>query len=165
MKKNILSIVFILLSFYGIAQKRTPFPFKGGKEHMANFFKDSLIVSHDIIQKKATGLVVFKFTSDQLGNISRLVVCYADDPILLPPVIEALKKSNHRWVIPNGEQFNDFIITFSYSFNTPAASSDEVQKAVYDYISNRRPIISENQSLLENGILLPTVVVNYDIPQ
>jgi hypothetical protein len=163
MKKNFLLIAFVLLSFCGMAQKKSDFPFTGGKQQMMSFFKDSLTVSQKIIQKKATGLVVFKFTAFANGNISKMVVYYADDAVLVQPIVDALKKSNQKWVLPDGERFSDFIITFSYSFNTPPATNNELQKAVYDYISKRRPIISNNQYPLDNCILLPTVMVNYDV--
>jgi hypothetical protein len=165
MKKNCLLIAFILLSVYGMAQKRSSFPFSGGKEHMMLFFKDSLTVSPDVIKRHATGVVIFKFTADNEGNLSKMVVYYADDPLLIQPVIEALKRSNHKWQIPQGQKFNDYVITFSFNYNSPVTNPLEVQKTVFDNISNRKPYISENQLLLEGGILLPTVLVNYDIPE
>src|SRR4051812_36493149 len=165
MKKILLSITILLLSFYCIAQKKTAFPFRGGKANMIRFFNDSLTVSPEIIQKKATGLVVFKFTSDDEGNLSRIVICYADDAVLVPPVIDVLKKSAHKWVLPDHETSNDFIITFSYGFNPPVSNTPGLQKAVYNYISHRKPILSTNQMLLDTALLLPTVLVKYDIPK
>jgi hypothetical protein len=163
MKKSLLLIAFVLLSFCGMAQEKSDFPFRGGKEQMMSFFKDSLTVSQEIIQKKATGLVILKFTAYANGNISKMVVYYADDAVLIQPIVDAIKKSNQKWLLPDGERFRDFIITFSYNFNTPPATNNELQKAVYDYMSTRRPIILNNQSEVDNGILLPTVVVNYDV--
>lgn len=130
---------------------------------MLGFLKDSLVVSQDIIQRKATGVVVFKFTSDELGKITKMVVCYADDPVLVPPVIDVIKKTAHKWVLPDGEKTGDFIVTFSYNFNPLPIESAEINKAVYDYATTRKPIISENQFLLDDGNLLPAIMVNYDI--
>src|ERR1700749_3887239 len=73
MKKLALLISFACITIGAYAQKQEEapaFPFKGGIEHMTNFFKDSVIVSQDIIQRKATGLVTIKFTSDPLGRVS-----------------------------------------------------------------------------------------------
>jgi hypothetical protein len=165
MKKNILFIAFTLLSVYGMAQKKSPFPFRGGKEHMMQFLKDSLVVSPQIMKEKATGTVVFKFTSDQLGNVTKIVVYYADDAVLVQPVIDVLKKSNRKWVLPDDVKVNDYLITFTFNFNPPAAASRELQKEVYNYISNRKPILFTNQALLDLTTLLPTIVINYDLPQ
>jgi hypothetical protein len=165
MKKVFLFLALVSLSLGAVAQKKTPFPFKGGREHMTNFFKDSLIVPQSIIDKKAYGIVVFKFTADPLGRVSKMMVYYADDLILVQPAVDAIKRSNRRWTIPAGEMSNDYMITFSFNFNPPAAPSADLQGAIYDYNINRRPIPFTNESLLDNCILLPTVVVNYDIPQ
>ncbi len=165
MRKILLLIALVSLTYGVMAQKKSQFPFKGGKEHMMNFFKDSLIVSQSIVDRKAYGIVTFKFSVDRSGHVSKMVVFYADDPILIQPVIDAIKRSEKRWVIPGGELYNDYLITFSFSFNPPAAPSADLENAVYDYNINRRPITAANEALLDNGILLPTVVVNYDIPQ
>jgi hypothetical protein len=165
MKKNILFIAFILLSFYGMAQKKSPFPFRGGKEHMLEFLKDSLVVSPQIMKEKATGTVTFKFTSDQLGNVTKMVLYYADDAVLVQPVIDILKKSNRKWVLPDDVKVNDYLITFTFNFNPPATPNRELQKEVYNYISNRKPIIFANQAVLDLTTLLPTIVINYDLPQ
>lgn len=166
MKKIVLFITVMLVSFYGMAQKKSAFPFRGGKENMIRFFKDSLVVSPAIIQEKATGLVVFKFTADDEGNLTKIVVYYADDAVLVQPIIDVLKKSNHKWILPDHERLNDFIIPFSYSFTQPATPNKGIQKAVYDYISHRKPIYFTNQLLLDTAAnLLPTIMINYDIPQ
>lgn len=164
MKKIILSLAILLSSVYGIAQKKLAFPFQGGKEVMVRFFKDSLAVSPEIIRKKATGLVVFKFTADEKGKISKIIIYYADDAVLVQPVIDALKKSNHKWIIPDHEKLNDFIIPVSFRFNTPAVENEAVQKSVYDFNRNRRPIFSGDQVPLDLATLLPAVTINYDIP-
>ena len=128
---------------------------------MTQFFKDSLKVSPQINKSKAVGTVVFKFTADVKGAITKLVIYYADDAILAPPIIEALKKSNHKWIIPDHEKFHDFIIPFSISFSPPLKDGVAVQKAFYNFYTKRKPILTLNQMPLENVTLLPTVVVNY----
>jgi hypothetical protein len=146
-----------------MAQDQLAFPFQGGKDIMTRFFKDSLIVSQDIIDKKATGSVIFKFTADDKGRIGKIVIYYADDAVLLPPVIEALKKSNHKWIIPDHAKFNDFILSVTYSFNPPPIVTRSMQKAVYEFNLNHKPISADDQIPLDRATLLPTVVVNYDL--
>jgi hypothetical protein len=165
MKKKILFIAAILLSVHCMAQEQLLFPFQGGKEGMDKFFKDSLTVSPEIIQKKAIGTAVFKFTADEKGAISKIIVYYADDAILAPTIIDALRKSNHKWIIPDREKTHDFIITFAFSFNPPATDSGDLQKTVYDNYRTRNPITSTNQVPLNEATLLPNVVVNYDVAQ
>ena len=165
MKKILISLTAILLSLHCMAQEQLAFPFQGGKDVMTSFFKDSLAVSPDIIQKRATGVVIFKFTADEKGNITKLVVYYADDAILIPPVIDAIKKSNHKWVIPDHEKFHDFILQFVVSFNPPESPVKGLQKAVYDYNRHRKPMVTTNQVPLNEATLLPTVMVNYDITE
>lgn len=165
MKKTLLFIALISLSFNVMAQKKSAFPFKGGVEHMMNFFKDSLIVPQHLIDRRATGVVIFKFTADALGRVSKLVLYYADDAILTQPVVDALKRSSGKWDIPPGVNTNDYLITFSFSFTPPAAAGTDLVNAVYDYTINRKPIVFPNQFLTDEGILLPTVMVTYDIPQ
>ncbi|MDB5131971.1 MAG: hypothetical protein JWR02_1720 [Mucilaginibacter sp.] len=163
MKKIFTIITALTLSLHCLAQEQLSFPFQGGKDIMTRFFKDSLTVSPEIIQKKASGSVIFKFTADIQGRISKIIIYYADDAILAPPIIEALKKSNHKWIIPDHEKFHDFIIPFSFSFNTPAAETRVLQTEVYDYYRNRKPVVTDNQVPLDIATLLPTVMVKYDI--
>ena len=148
-----------------MAQEQLSFPFQGGKEGMDKFFKDSLTVSPEIIQKKAIGTAVFKFTADEKGAISKIIVYYADDAILAPAIIDALKKSNHKWIIPDREKTHDFIIPFTFGFNAPPADNADLQKTVYDNYFNRKPIFSTDQVPLDETTLLPVVLVNYDIGQ
>jgi hypothetical protein len=162
MKKILLLVVTILLYGYCMAQAQLVFPFQGGKGIMTRFFKDSLIISPQIIQKKATGTAVFKFTADEQGVIRKMIVYYADDLILTQPIIEALKKSNHKWIIPDNEKSHDFIILFTIGFTTPATGNATLQKAVYDFYSHRKPILSYDQVPLDMATLLPSVVINYD---
>ncbi|MGZ3750197.1 MAG: hypothetical protein ACXVB0_03820 [Mucilaginibacter sp.] len=165
MKKIILSIAALFLSVYCMAQQQLAFPFQGGSTVMTQFFKDSLTVSPEIIKSKATGTVVFKFTADQKGAIQKLVIYYADDAILAPPMIEALRKSNHKWIVPDNEKFHDFILSFSIGFIPSESGSTSAQKALYNSYIKRKPIVSVNQVPLDNVTLLPTVIVNYKIDE
>ena len=130
---------------------------------MTQFFKDSISVSPEIIKSKANGTVVFKFTADQKGTIQKLVIYYADDAILAPPLIAALKKSDHKWVVPDNEKTHDFILSFAVSFNAPAEGTPSPQKGVYNFYLKRKPILSTNQVPLDNVTLLPAVLVKYSI--
>jgi hypothetical protein len=165
MKKALLILTAILLCVRCMAQEQLAFPFQGGKDVMIQFFKDSLTVTPDIIQKRAIGTVVFKFTANEKGAITKLIVYYADDAILAPPIIEALKKSNHKWIIPNHEKTHDFIIPFTFSFDLPAINNRVLQKTIYDNYRNRKPIISTDQVPLDEATLLPAIAVNYEINQ
>src|ERR1700742_2553303 len=151
MKKVLLFITIVLISARCMAQAQLAFPFQGGKDIMTRFFRDSLVVPDQIIKKKATGLVIFKFTADEKGNMSKIVIYYADDAILVPPIIDALKKSNHKWIIPDGQKFNDFILPFSYSINPLMPGVKSPQKAVYDFNTKRKPIFATNQIPLDQA--------------
>jgi hypothetical protein len=161
--KKLIVLVLLLSSFCAKAQEDLAFPFQGGNPVMTHFFKDSLIVSPEIIAKKAAGVAVIKFTADINGNLSKLVIYYADDYLLTIPVIEALKKSTKKWIIPNKEKFHDFIIPFSINFNNADTGSAEVQKAEYYFYKKRRPIVAHDQIPLNAATMLPTVGVKYDI--
>jgi hypothetical protein len=163
MKKTILIALAVFSSLYSMAQTELAFPFQGGAPVMSTFFKDSVQVSAAIISKKATGTAVFKFTADERGTIKKIVIYYADDYILTTPIIDALKKSNHKWIIPDHEKTHDFVLPFSIGFNAPAVSTKALEKRVYDFYTHRKPILSTNQVPLDNATLLPTVVINYDL--
>lgn len=163
MKKLILFAVALLLSGYCMAQAQLAFPFQGGKEVMVHFFNDSLTVTPLIIQKKATGNVVLKFTADEKGVIRKIIIYYADDVTLTQPVIEALRKSNKKWIIPDNEKFHDFIIPFIINFKPPVTANAALQKAVYEFYTHRKPILSFDQIPLDTATLLPTVIINYNI--
>jgi hypothetical protein len=163
MKKTLLFAVALLSSVYCMAQGQLAFPFQGGKDAMANFFRDSLSVSPQIIQKRATGTAVFKFTADENGTIKKIIIYYADDLALTEPIIEALKKSTHKWIIPDHEKFHDFIIPFNIGFTPPAVANSAVQKAAYNFYTHRNPVLSYDQVPLDMATLLPTVVVNYEL--
>jgi hypothetical protein len=163
MKKVFLSAIALILSAYCMAQQQLAFPFQGGSTAMSQFFKDSISVSPEIIKSKANGTVIFKFTADEKGEIKKLVIYYADDAILAPPLIAALKKSNHKWLVPDNEKFHDFILSFAISFVPPAAGAPSPQKGLYNFYQKRKPIVSTNQVPLDNVTLLPSVVVNYNL--
>jgi len=143
-------------------QKELPQPFQGGNEAYIQFFKDSLQVTQAIIKAKASGTAVFKFTADAKGNISKIVVYYADDYLIAEPAIEALKKTNGKWVIPDKLKFYDFVIPFTINFIPSNANRLLTQKAMYAFYANRKPITATNQVPLNSATLLPTVVVNYE---
>ncbi|RFZ81242.1 hypothetical protein DYU05_19870 [Mucilaginibacter terrenus] len=164
MKKLLIIALFILSSALAKAQEGDlAFPFQGGSPIMIRFFTDSLQVGQDIKDKKASGMAVIKFTADISGQIQKIVIYYADDYMLTLPVIEALRKSNKKWIIPNKEKFHDFIIPFSISYNAPATGVAEVQKAAYAYFKQRKPILTKDQLPLNAATLLPVVVVKYDL--
>lgn len=163
MRKILVSIAAILFSVQVMAQQQLAFPFQGGKDVMTQFFKDSLTVSRDMVHRRAVGVVIFKFTADQQGRISKIIIYYADDPVLAEPAIDALKKSNRKWVIPDREKFHDFVIPFTFSFNAPPAEDSDLQKEAYNYYRSRKLIATANQVPLDMATLLPTVIINYDI--
>lgn len=146
-----------------MAQQHLAFPFQGGKSAMTKFFKDSLDVPAELVKVKAAGTAVFKFTADGDGNIKKIIVYYADDANLAKPIIDALRKSNKKWIIPDGEKMHDFILPFSISFLAPATATDKVQKDFYNYYTNRKPIVSFDQVPLDMATLLPTITVNYSL--
>ena len=163
MKRILLFVITLLFSVSCVAQAQLAFPFQGGKDIMTRFFKDSLTVSSDIIKKRATGMAIFKFTADEQGAISKVVIYYADDLLLTPPIIAALKKSNRKWIIPDHEKFHDFLIPFSVRFNPPSLNNAEVQKSNYDFYKNSKRFMSTDQIPLNEATLLPAIVINYDL--
>lgn len=160
-----IAALFLSASVCSRAQEKLVFPFQGGVTIMNRFFRDSLTISPQIIQKKATGTVVLKFTADPNGNIKKIIIYYADDYVLTAPVIEALKKSNHKWIIPDREKLHDFIISFSINFTPPTIENEALMKDAYNYYKQRRPIESVNQVPIDDVTLLPTVRVDYSLPQ
>lgn len=163
MKKVLLIVLSVLSTTYCFAQENLSFPFQGGSAVMNRFFKDSLRATPDMIFKKATGTVIFKFTADDAGSISKIVIYYADDLLLTPPIIAALKKSNYKWIIPNHEKVHDFIIPFNISFDIPMTGNAEVQKSYYDFYLHHKPVLTMDQIPLNEATLLPTVVVKYEL--
>src|ERR1700744_5709680 len=101
MKKLFLIAVVLFTTHLCRAQEELSFPFQGGMKVMNNFFNENIIASQDMKIRKASGMAIFKFTADDKGQISKIVIYYADDIQFTGPVIEALKKSNRKWIIPN----------------------------------------------------------------
>ncbi len=163
MKKTLLLFVAILFTINCFAQQDLAFPFQGGKEVMNNFFKENVDIPTDLVKKRATGNAVFKFTSDTSGTIKKIIIYYADDVSFVQPLIDALKKSDGKWIIPFRTKTHDFIIPFSISFTQPTAASPALQKAVYDFQRKRQPVLSKDQVPLDMVTLLPTVVINYQL--
>ena len=163
MKKLTLFIFLILSAVYCRAQGDLAFPFQGGNQIYNRFFKDSLSISPEIVKKRAAGTAIFKFTADISGNIQKIVIYYADDYLLTMPLINVLKKSTKKWIIPNKEIFHDFIIPFSVNFNTPVTNLSATRKTAYEYYLKRKPILTTDQLPLNAATLLPTVVVTYDV--
>ena len=162
LKSSLVVVMMLTLSVCCKAQDKVIFPFQGGIDIMNRFFKDSLTVSPGIIQAKATGTVIFKFTADQNGVIKNIIIYYADDVLLTSPLIDALRKSSHQWIIPDHEKLHDFIIVFTVGFNPPIKPIG-VASASYKFYKQRKPIVSSDQIPLGSATLLPTVAVNYDL--
>ncbi|MFD2872414.1 hypothetical protein ACFS5N_08050 [Mucilaginibacter ximonensis] len=165
MKKIILIAALLLTAGFVRAQETLAFPFQGGKDAMKIFFKDSVIVSQPLVKSRATGTAIFKFTADEGGVIKKIIIYYADDISLTEPLIEALKRSNKKWVIPNHEKVHDFILPFNINFNPPTAPVSGLTKAVYNYHIHRKPVIAYDQVPLDEATLLPAVSINYDLNQ
>lgn len=163
MKKITLTIFAVAAFFCCKAQQQLEFPFQGGSTVLHQFFKDSLIVTPDIIDKKATGLAIFKFTADSKGRVSKIIVYYADDAILIGPIIDALKKSDRKWIIPDKEKLHDFIIPFSISFTPTASGAIPEKNGLYNFYLQHKPMITQNQVPLDMATLLPTVQVSYEL--
>jgi len=161
MKKAIL-IITLFISIHCTAQEKLAFPFQGGNRVMMQFFKDSLKVSPEIIRAKATGMVIFKFSADEHGNIKNLVIYYADDAILAGPAVEALKKSDHKWIIPDNEKLHDFVLPFLIKFNATPDDNMETQKALHYFYAKRKPIVAKDQIPLNLTTLLPEILVTYN---
>lgn len=145
-----------------MAQEQLSFPFQGGKEILNRFFAENVIIPKDVVKKRVAGTVIFKFTADENGALSKIVMYYADDLALTPFIVEALKKSSSKWIIPNGEKFHDFILPFSIKHDTPVTGLTEVQKSHYDFYKNMKPFVSSDQIPLNEASLLPAIVINYD---
>lgn len=163
MKKITLFAITFLISVSCMAQEQLAFPFQGGKDIMTRFFTESIIVPKDAAKKRITGTAIFKFSADTSGTLSKIVIYYADDLALTPFIVEALKKSSGKWIIPNREKVHDFILPFSIRHNTPVTGIAEVQKSHYDFYKNSKPFVSADQIPLNEASLLPTVIINYDI--
>ena len=161
MKKILLFLIATGFAASCFAQQDLAFPFQGGKPVMDKFFKENIDISTDVVKRKATGTAVFKFTADTAGAIKKIIIYYADDVSLISPIVEALKKTNGQWIIPFREKARDFIIPFKINFTPPANAGPAVQKAVFDFQRNRKPILPTDQVPLDMATLLPAVVINY----
>jgi hypothetical protein len=126
------------------------------------FFKDTLQVTPEIKQAKAAGLVIFKFSADDKGNIKNVVIYYADDAILAGPAVEALKKSDHKWIIPDNEKLHDFLFPVLIKLNATDDDNAETRNALHHFYAKRKPILTKDQVPLNLTTLLPEVVVTYN---
>jgi hypothetical protein len=165
MKKLFTLIVAVMISGMAMAQKQLAFPFQGGQQVMTDFFKSNFTASADIKQQNAAGTVILKFTADQKGNIKKVIVYYADDFVLAQPAADLLTKTNHKWIVPDGEKLHDFILPITVSFNTPAGGEAATAKAFLAYYNKRSPVLTNNQIPLDTATLLPTITLKYDVGQ
>lgn len=161
MKRFIIFFSLILSVLYSRAQKTLAFPFQGGRDVMMTYFKDNIVIPESLKKIKATGTAVIKFTADQKGAIQKIVVYYADDYNITVPFIEALKKSDRKWVIPDEEKVHDFVISFTINLLPQNKVSTAVQKQVYDAYQQRKPIFATNQVPLDMATLLPAIIITY----
>ncbi len=161
MKRFIIFFSLILSVLHSRAQKTLAFPFQGGRDVMMTYFKDNIVIPESLKKIKATGTAVLKFTADQKGSIQKIVVYYADDYSITVPFIEALKKSDRKWVIPDEEKVHDFVISFTVNLLPQTKVSAAVQKQVYDAYQQRKPIFATNQVPLDMATLLPAIITTY----
>src|SRR3569833_210554 len=154
MRKISLIIAFII-SFHAFAQEKLAFPFQGGNKVMMQFFRDSLQLTPEIKQAKATGMVIFKFSADEQGNIKNLVIYYADDAILAGPVVEALRKSNRKWIIPDNEKLHDFLFPVLIKLNATDDDNVETQAGLHHFFAKRKPLLTKAQVPLNLATHLP----------
>lgn len=152
-------MIALVVSLSAMAQKELAFPFQGGQQVMADFFKGKFSPSADIREQNASGMVMLKFTADAKGNIRKVVLYYADDLILAQAAADLLKTSDGKWIIPDHEKTHDFILPVTIGFTNPAAGN----KAFAVWYSKRTPILANNQIPLDMATLLPAVVLRYDL--
>jgi hypothetical protein len=163
MKQLIIAAAFLLSAVGSRAQQPgLAFPFQGGRDVMMNFFKTNVTIPAEIKKSKATGTAILKFTADPKGAIQKIVVYYADDYQITLPFIDALKKSDRKWIIPDQEKLHDFIISFTVKLNASDKAGAAVQKQVYEAYKQRRPIFATNQVPLDMATLLPAIMVTYE---
>lgn len=162
MKRFIFLAAILFSAVYSRAQQGMAFPFQGGKEVMMDYFKKNVVIPEEIKKRKATGTAVLKFTADQKGAIQKIVVYYADDYLITLPFIDALKKSDRKWIIPDDEKLHDFVISFTVSLVIPEGkASADVQKQVYESYKQRRPVFATNPVPLGVTSLLPAIITTY----
>lgn len=165
MKKVLTLFAALLITGMAMAQKELAFPFQGGQPVMTKFFTDNFEASADIKKQNAAGLVILKFSADQKGSIKKVIVYYADDFALVQPVADLLKKSDHKWIVPDGEKLHDFILPVSIAFNVPTTEAAAANKTFMAYYSKRSPILTNNQIPLDLATLLPSLTLKYDVGQ
>ena len=164
MKKILLSLLTCLLAVATFAQQKIAFPFQGGKDAMTEFFRDSTQVSPDVIKKKATGVVVFKFSADNQGQIKKLVIYYADDATLVTPAAEAIRKSAKKWIVSDKQKERDFLLPVYFKYNMPDGGENaKLVRAAFLNVRDKAPIFPNTQIPLDYVTLLPSVTVSYDI--
>jgi len=152
----------LLTAAYSRAQQTMAFPFQGGKDVMMDFFKKNVVIPEELKKTKATGTAVLKFTADPKGAIKKIVVYYADDYTIAVPFIDALKKSDRKWIIPDDEKLHDFVISFTVNLIMPdGKASAATQKQVYDSYRQRKPIWASNPVPLDMTTLLPAIITTY----
>jgi hypothetical protein len=172
MKKLSLIALALLICGATLAQKKEevkkdapklelPVPFKGGIDSMMLFFKDRFVVTPQIKQAKATGLAIFKITVETKGMIESIVVYYADDVQLTQPAIDALKRTNGKWVIPKSVKAYDFIVPFAITYKPEGGLKPAALKSILDYYEHRKPLTSPDQVPLNYATMLPTINVEY----
>jgi hypothetical protein len=162
MKKLLLILAAVML-FINCQAQDAEFPFQGGKDVMMNFFGEHLKTTPLIAENAATGLVVMKFTADQKGKIIKMIVYYADDAILTEPIVNVLRQTNGKWIVPANEKSYDFIIPFSIQINP--SSNKHVETQMFNFYKAKQPIISVDQIPLNMVTLLPTIKLSYDLPE
>ncbi len=165
MKKILMLFAAVTISGVAMAQKTLAFPFQGGQGVMTQFFKDNFVASNDITRQNASGVVILKFTADLRGNIKKIIVYYAEDFSLAQPAADMLKKSDHKWIIPDGEKIRDFILTLNISYNEPLKNQAEAQVKFAKFYSQRSPIVTNNQIPLDTVTLLPVIELKYGVVQ
>jgi len=145
-----------------LIKKELPQPFKGGIDSMLLFFKDNLIVTPAIVKAKASGTAIIKFSADNKGFLTSIVIFYADDFILTQPATDALRPTNGKWVIPKEVESYDFVIQFTYNYKPAGTIKPTAMKALLDFQQQHKAIVSHDQVPLMFSTLLPTIVVDYD---
>src|ERR1700761_6891758 len=164
MKRTYLLIAALFLTTCCFAQEEElSFPFQGGHKIMDRFFRDSTMFSSTVKTMKASGMAIFKFSADDKGVISKIVIYYVDDLVLTEPILNALKKSTKKWIIPNHEKIHDFILPFNVSFNIPTTGNSAVQADYYNFYLHKKAFTSPDQIPMDEATLLPPVFLKYDL--
>lgn len=163
MKRTYLLIAALFITTCSFAQEELTFPFQGGHKIMDRFFRDSTLFTSTQKNVKASGMAIFKFSADDRGMVSKIVIYYADDLALTEPILNALRKSSKKWIIPNHEKIHDFILPFNVGFNIPTTGNAEVQSEHYNFYLHKKPFASPDQIPMDEATLLPPVFLKYDL--